>query len=293
MPWSGRALATCEWGALPVQPTTGTPSSSPDGLRWIRPPTTPPKGPTSHALEHQPGPSGWPHLATPRSCCRRAGRPRADRRPRRDRAGAPRLGRLRHRPPVLHRRHRLAGPVGRAALLLHADARHRPACRHPGPRLARGPSGARGQRPRQRRPVLRRQQAALDVVIAPPTFTGPWGLERPLVDGERVEAVGYIGRSHTDEFRPAVFWFDDGRPVNQVLGSELPAQPLEPPYSATDRAATDTRADGPNSSPDATAADAGTSPTVVWARLAVMLLAAVGGSAAYLRARAGRRRTAS
>jgi hypothetical protein len=137
------------------------------------------------------------------------------------------------------------------------------------------------------------QQDVLDVVIAPPTFTGPWGLDRPLVDGERVEAVGYIGRSHTDEFRPAVFWFDNGRPVNQVLGSELPAQPLEPPYSATDRAATDTRADGPNSSPDATAADSGTSPTVVWARLAVMLLAAVGGSAAYLRARAGRRRTAS
>ena len=136
-------------------------------------------------------------------------------------------------------------------------------------------------------------EAVLDVVIAPPSFTGPWGLDRPLVDGERVEAVGYVGRSHTDEFRPAVFSFDDGRPVNQVLGSELPAQPLEPPYSANDAGAMATRADGPSSSPSATAADSGTSPAVVWAGLAVVLGAAVGGGAVYLRARAGRSRTAS
>ena len=105
--------------------------------------------------------------------------------------------------------------------------------------------------------------------------------------------MGYIGRSHTDEFRPAVFWFEGGRPVNQVLGSELPARPLQPPYSANDAAAAGTPADGSSSSADATAADSGTSPAVVWTGLAVLLLAVLGGSVIYLRARSGRSRTAS
>lgn len=134
------------------------------------------------------------------------------------------------------------------------------------------------------------QRAALDVVIAPPSFTGPWGLDRSLVDGERVEAVGYVGRSHADEFRPAVFWFEGGRPVNQVLGSELPGQPLEPPYSARDAGPTDTRSDGSSASTDATSAGPGAPPALAWAGLGVAVLAAVGGSAVYLRARAGRSR---
>lgn len=31
-------------------------------------------------------------------------------------------------------------------------------------------------------------------------------------------------------FVPVVFWFKDGKPVNQVLGSQLPARPLPEPY---------------------------------------------------------------
>lgn len=74
----------------------------------------------------------------------------------------------------------------------------------------------------------------LAITIAPPSFTSMWGLNRKLNDGERVEAVGYVGRSHTDEFRPVVFWVDDGQPVNQVLNEELPARPLSAPYSQSD-----------------------------------------------------------
>ncbi|WP_205484613.1 hypothetical protein [Arthrobacter sp. Alg241-R88] len=85
----------------------------------------------------------------------------------------------------------------------------------------------------------------LEVVIAPPSFTGIWGLDLPLVDGERVEAVGYIGASHDDEFRPVVFWFENGQPVNQVLGSELPVRPLPVPYPQDDASAAAVDQDAP------------------------------------------------
>ncbi|MEU3881754.1 hypothetical protein [Streptomyces californicus] len=65
------------------------------------------------------------------------------------------------------------------------------------------------------------------MAIAPPSFTSMWGLDRELDDGERVEAVGYIGKSHNDEFRPVVFWVD-GQPVNQVLDEELPPRTTAP-----------------------------------------------------------------
>ena len=48
------------------------------------------------------------------------------------------------------------------------------------------------------------------------------------------ELVGYVGRSHDDEFRPVAFWYDQGTPVNQVLGTELPATPLPVPYPDAD-----------------------------------------------------------
>ena len=121
----------------------------------------------------------------------------------------------------------------------------------------------------------------LEVVIAPPTYTGMWGLDRPLADGERVEAVGYIGRSHDDEFRPVVFWVEDGQPVNQVLGSELPARPLPGPYPGNDASAGD-RTEGAT----AAAEDSdGTSPIVVWVAVGVVLVAGVVGGTFYLRAR--------
>lgn len=124
----------------------------------------------------------------------------------------------------------------------------------------------------------------LEVVIAPPSFTGRWGLDRPLVDGERIEAVGYIGASHDDEFRPVVFWFEDGQPVNQVLGNELPASPLPVPYPADDASA----ADGDQDAPAAAEDSGGTSPIVGWVTAGVVLVVVVAGGALYLRARSRR-----
>ncbi|MDZ7875121.1 MAG: hypothetical protein U5N27_19720 [Rhizobium sp.] len=63
----------------------------------------------------------------------------------------------------------------------------------------------------------------LEIVIAPPAWSGRWGLDRPLRVGERFQAVGYINRSDEGLFRPVVFWYgDDATPVNQVLGNTLP-----------------------------------------------------------------------
>lgn len=121
---------------------------------------------------------------------------------------------------------------------------------------------------------------ALDVVIAPPSFTGPWGLDRPLRDGEQVELVGYVGRSHDDEFRPVAFWYDQGTPVNQVLGTELPTTPLPVPYPEVD-AGSDAEADGATGSTESE----DSSPVVVWSGLAVGLVVLVAGGAAYLRRR--------
>jgi hypothetical protein len=124
----------------------------------------------------------------------------------------------------------------------------------------------------------------LEVVIAPPSYTGRWGLDRPLADGERVELVGYVGRSHTDEFRPVVFWYDEGKPVNQVLGTQLPARPLPVPYPDSDAPAGDAEQDASS----AAAASEGTSPTLVWIVLGVGLAVIVAGGAIYLRARSRR-----
>ncbi len=119
----------------------------------------------------------------------------------------------------------------------------------------------------------------LAVTIAPPSYTGMWGLDRPLRTGERVQAVGYVGRSHDEEFRPVVFWFGSGRPVNQVLGSELPARPLSLPYPEGDG----------SGGPSGTGASApGTSPAVVWGATGAVVLLTVVGGVAYVRTRAGR-----
>jgi len=63
----------------------------------------------------------------------------------------------------------------------------------------------------------------LEVIIAPPAWSGRWGLGRALNIGERFQAVGYISRTDEGHFRPVVFWYgDDAVPVNQVLGNTLP-----------------------------------------------------------------------
>ncbi|MGY1495884.1 DUF6152 family protein [Streptomyces sp. QTS52] len=127
-------------------------------------------------------------------------------------------------------------------------------------------------------------QDELEVTIAPPSFTGMWGLDRELEDGERIEAVGYVGRSHTDEFRPVVFWYEEGKPVNQVLNEELPARPLPVPYPERDAASADADEDSPSASADSE----GTSPTVVWTTLGGVLVAVIAGGAFYLRRRSPR-----
>lgn len=123
----------------------------------------------------------------------------------------------------------------------------------------------------------------LEVVIAPPTYTGMWGLDRPLANGERVEAVDYIGRSHDDEFRPVVFWVENGKPVNQVLGSQLPARPLPVPYPDSSTTA-DRNQEGTAASDESD----GPAPVLVWATVGVVLIAGVVSGALYLRARSRR-----
>lgn len=69
----------------------------------------------------------------------------------------------------------------------------------------------------------------LEVIIAPPAWSGRWGLGRALKIGERFQAVGYINRTDDGLFRPVVFWYgNDAVPVNQVLGNSLPVRaPLQ------------------------------------------------------------------
>ena len=65
----------------------------------------------------------------------------------------------------------------------------------------------------------------LEIIIAPPAWSGQWGLGRALKIGERFQAVGYINRTNDGLFRPVVFWYgDDNVPVNQVLGNTIPVR---------------------------------------------------------------------
>lgn len=65
----------------------------------------------------------------------------------------------------------------------------------------------------------------LKIIIAPPAWSGKWGLGRALKIGERFQAVGYINRTDDGMFRPVVFWYgNDAVPVNQVLGNTLPVR---------------------------------------------------------------------
>lgn len=74
-------------------------------------------------------------------------------------------------------------------------------------------------------PSYKGRHKALKIVIAPPAWSGRWGLGRPLKVGERFQAVGYINRTDDNLFRPVVFWYgNDAAPVNQVLGNMLPVR---------------------------------------------------------------------
>jgi len=136
-------------------------------------------------------------------------------------------------------------------------------------------------------PSYNGSQQELEVIIAPPSYTGRWGLDRPLEDGERIEAVGYIGRSHNDEFRPVVFWYEGGNPVNQVLGSQLPATPLPVPYPETGATAGTPATENSQDEPTADQASGSMPPTTVLVLAAAVLVVAAGGLV-YLRARSRR-----
>lgn len=74
-------------------------------------------------------------------------------------------------------------------------------------------------------PSYKGSRKQLKIIIAPPAWSGRWGLDRPLKIGERFQAVGYINRTDDGLFRPVVFWYGpDAVPVNQVLGNTLPAR---------------------------------------------------------------------
>ncbi|NMK49176.1 DUF6152 family protein [Achromobacter sp. Bel] len=74
-------------------------------------------------------------------------------------------------------------------------------------------------------PSYKGPHKALQIIIAPPAWSGRWGLGRALKVGERFQAVGYINRTDDGMFRPVVFWYGpDAVPVNQVLGNTLPVR---------------------------------------------------------------------
>jgi hypothetical protein len=152
-------------------------------------------------------------------------------------------------------------------------------------------------------------QGELEVLIAPPAWSGRWGLDRALAVGERFQGVGYINRSDDGLFRPVVFWYgDDEVPVNQVLGNTLPVRaPLPEAASSapalSDVATTpapamtgaapdplDTPAPGADRSADAESpAEQDGAPTwAVWPVFGIVVAAAVIGGFLYLRRRTQR-----
>jgi hypothetical protein len=142
----------------------------------------------------------------------------------------------------------------------------------------------------------------LEVIIAPPAWSGRWGLARPLASGERFQAVGYINRSDDGLFRPVAFWYGEEQvSVNQVLGSTLPVRaPLRdgnaPSGVATAPSATPTVLDPlelPARSEDAStvpggdrqagAEDGGAETLGVWTVFGATVVAAVVAGSLYLR----------
>ncbi|MEZ5087900.1 MAG: hypothetical protein R2722_17255 [Tessaracoccus sp.] len=148
----------------------------------------------------------------------------------------------------------------------------------------------------------------LEVIIAPPAWSGRWGLGRALEVGERFQGVGYINRTDDGLFRPVVFWYgDDNVPVNQVLGNTLPVRaplPGEAPLDedlgaavsaapdpiedadddhADDDHADDDHADEEHDSEAAAPETASDSTWIVWTVFGVVVVVAIGGGVFYVR----------
>ncbi|MGC5172745.1 hypothetical protein ACLQ2Q_19080 [Microbacterium sp. DT81.1] len=143
-------------------------------------------------------------------------------------------------------------------------------------------------------------QEGLEVIIAPPAWSGRWGLDRALEIGERFRGVGYINRTDDGLFRPVVFWYgDDDVPVNQVLGSTLPVRaPLREAGSSTapsvggtapTPSTTSTAPDPlevPAADTEAPSGEGGVGSWVVWTVFGIVVAAGVVGGFVYLRRRA-------
>lgn len=139
-------------------------------------------------------------------------------------------------------------------------------------------------------------QDELEVIIAPPAYSGRWGLDRPLETEERFQGVGYINRTDDALFRPVAFWYgDDEVPVNQVLGNTLPVRaPLpgtsdasgEQPSAPTTSTAQDPlETPGPVAGSENSAGEGDSATWAVWTVFGVLVVAAAGGGLLYLRRR--------
>ncbi|HXH05257.1 MAG TPA: hypothetical protein VNI83_01575 [Vicinamibacterales bacterium] len=74
-------------------------------------------------------------------------------------------------------------------------------------------------------PSYKANRTALKIIIAPPAWSGRWGLDRALKIGERFQAVGYLSRTDGGLFRPVAFRYGPRAvPVNQALGNSLPVR---------------------------------------------------------------------
>ena len=68
----------------------------------------------------------------------------------------------------------------------------------------------------------------LHLVLAGPSWTERWGLNRPLQVGERIEAVGYLSANGGDDLRPVMFWLSNGQGIWQQL-TAFPQRPERAP----------------------------------------------------------------
>lgn len=131
----------------------------------------------------------------------------------------------------------------------------------------------------------------LTMDLAPIERLSAWGLDGEVSEGERIEAVGYLGRDDDAHIRPELVVLESGQVVRQ-RSVPLPAMPeAAPAESAEDGAETvDPPAEGSGSAEDtggtdgaddaaeeSAAEDEGSSSAVVWALLAVGVLVVVGG----------------
>lgn len=57
----------------------------------------------------------------------------------------------------------------------------------------------------------------LHLVLAGPSWMERWGLNRQLQVGEKIEAVGFLGTAESVQFRPVMFWLENGQGVWQQL----------------------------------------------------------------------------